>query len=78
MWYSHRGPAYRIGYAESADGLAWRRLDHLAGIAPSDAGWDSEMIEYACVFDCQGARFMLYNGNAFGRTGMGLAVLAGE
>lgn len=75
MWYSHRGESYRIGYAESADGLEWDRRDDLAGIDVSDSGWDSEMVEYACVFDHGGRRHMLYNGNGFGATGIGHAVL---
>lgn len=75
MWYAHRGDAYRIGYAESADGLSWERRDDLAGIDVSEHGWDSEMVEYACVFDHGGRRHMLYNGNGFGATGIGHAVL---
>jgi hypothetical protein len=76
MWYSHRGAAYRIGYAESVDGLKWRRMDSVVGIDASPTGWDSEMVEYACVFDHRDTRHMLYNGNGFGRTGIGHAVLA--
>jgi hypothetical protein len=76
MWYSHRGPTYRIGYAESADGLVWERKDDLVGIDVSENGWDSEMVEYACVLDAGGRRHMLYNGNAFGMTGIGHATLA--
>jgi hypothetical protein len=74
MWYSVRGPAYRIGYAESADGISWTRLDQEAGIDVSATGWDSEMIEYPVVFDYGPQQYMLYNGNDYGRTGMGLAV----
>jgi hypothetical protein len=73
MWYSYRGDAYRIGYAESPDGLVWTRLDDRAGILPASEGWDCEMIAYAHVFDCNGRRYMLYNGNGYGRTGFGLA-----
>jgi hypothetical protein len=75
MWYSYRGAAYRIGYAESEDGIHWHRLDEQVGITVSDAGWDSETVEYANVFDYDGQRFMLYNGNGYGKTGFGLAVL---
>jgi hypothetical protein len=78
MWYAYRGDRYRIGYAESADGLTWRRLDDQAGIGPSLEGWDSEMIEYPCVFDAGGRRHMLYNGNDYGRTGIGWAVLQAD
>ena len=73
MWFSHRGTAYRIGYAESGDGLHWQRDDERAGIDVSVSGWDSEMIEYPCVFDCCGNRYMLYNVNGYGLTGFGLA-----
>jgi hypothetical protein len=33
------------------------------------------MIEYACVFEDGGGSMMLYNGNGFGATGIGIAVL---
>jgi hypothetical protein len=74
MWYSHRGDRYRIGYAESDDGLTWTRRDEEVGIDVSPAGWDSEMIEYAHVFLHRGRLHMLYNGNDYGRSGVGLAV----
>ena len=75
MWYSHRGSSYRIGYAVSPDGLTWQREDEEVGIDVSPDGWDSEMIEYACIVDVGGRRHMLYNGNGFGETGIGHAVL---
>lgn len=75
MWFSHRGTSYRIGYAESSDGLQWERRDELAAIDVSATGFDSDMVEYACVFDHAGRRHMLYNGNGFGATGIGHAVL---
>lgn len=73
MWFAVRGDRYTIGYAESADGVTWQRRDETAGLMPSTHGWDSEMVEYPCVFDHRGARFLLYNGNDYGRTGVGLA-----
>lgn len=85
MWFSYRSildfrenPAhsYRIGYAESDDGLRWERRDSLAGLGPSKEGWDSEMAAYGCVYEHGGARHMLYNGNGFGRSGIGHAVAA--
>ncbi|HEY9868988.1 MAG TPA: hypothetical protein V6D08_07465 [Candidatus Obscuribacterales bacterium] len=75
MWYSYRGRSYRIGYAESPDGYVWERRDELSGIDVSDTGWDSEMICYPCVFDHNGERYMFYNGNGYGQSGFGLAVL---
>jgi predicted GH43/DUF377 family glycosyl hydrolase len=80
MWYSIRSHSrpYRIGYAESADGLTWRRRDDRAGIAASPSGWDSEMICYPAVIDVRGRRLMFYNGNSHGATGFGVAVLEQE
>lgn len=74
MWYSYRGDSYRIGYAESSNGRQWQRRDSAAGIDVSDDEWDSEMIEYPFVFDHSGRRYMLYNGNGYGRTGFGIAI----
>jgi hypothetical protein len=73
MWYSYRGNTYRIGYAESLDGISWRRRDDEAGIDVSADGWDAEMIEYPCIVDLGTRRLMLYNGDGYGRTGIGIA-----
>jgi hypothetical protein len=75
MWYSYRGDRYRIGYAESSDGVRWRRCDDRADIDVSPSGWDSEMQTYPAVFDLKGRRYMLYNGNGYGGRGLGMAVL---
>ena len=79
MWFSYRsgsGEKYRIGHAVSRTGKAWELALDDADIDVSLDGWDSEMIEYPFVFDHQGQRYMLYNGNGYGKTGFGLAVLA--
>lgn len=76
MWYAYRGTAYRIGYAESADGLTWKRRDQQVGIDVSPGEWDGDSIEYPCVFEHAGQRYMLYCGDGYGRTGFGIAVLA--
>lgn len=78
MWFSYRGGSgekYRIGYAVSKDGLAWTLALEDTGITVSVDGWDADMIEYPFVFDHKGQRYMLYNGNGYGKTGFGLAVL---
>lgn len=74
MWFSHKGASYRVGYATSNDGVHWERSDELSGIDVSPSGWDSTMIEYAFVFEHDGARYLMYNGNDYGRDGIGLAV----
>jgi hypothetical protein len=84
MWYSYRNyqdyrterqHSYRIGYAESADGVLWERLDEQAGIDVSADGWDSTMLAYPYVYQYKGQLRMLYNGNGFGQSGFGYAVL---
>lgn len=77
MWYSIRraGKGYRLGYAESEDGLSWERRDDLVGIDVSGEGWDSEMVGLACVQQTKHGTYLFYNGNNFGETGFGAAVL---
>jgi len=83
MWYARRGRrdyrtnrrnTYRIGYAESADGIEWERKDDQAGIDVSEDGWDSEMVAFGIPYESGGRRLMLYNGNGFGASGIGYAV----
>lgn len=82
MWYSYRNHidyrrtktnSYRIGYAESNDGIVWKRLDDKAGIELSNEGWDAFMLAYPEVVDVGTHRYMFYNGNGFGQTGFGYA-----
>lgn len=67
--------SYRLGYAESADGTTWTRKDSQVGIERSETGWDSEMMEYCHVYRDNDAVYLFYNGNGFGKTGIGYAVL---
>ena len=83
MWYSYRDlvdfrtnkkASYRIGYANSPDGHSWQRNDDL-GLKVSDNGWDSQMTAYPCVVEVKDKRYMFYNGNGFGESGIGYAEL---
>ena len=83
MIYSYRGmrgyrsdriQSYRLGYAESDDGLFWTRKDDEVGIERSASGWDSEMMEYCFIHQQPGGDYLFYNGNGFGKTGVGYAV----
>lgn len=83
MWFGKRGKydyrvnsdnSYRIGYAESDNGLEWMRKDSAAGIDISRTGWDSEMISYPNVVRVGEQLYMFYNGNKFGETGFGYAI----
>lgn len=83
MWYCFRdsadfrdGPgSYRIGYAESQSGIGFVRRDAEVGITVSESGWDSTMLCYPYVVSVDGRTLMFYNGNGFGQTGFGYAVL---
>ena len=79
MWFSYRGGVgtkYRIGHAVSVDKQTWHLALDDVDIDVSPTGWDSEMIEYPFVFDHKNQRYMLYNGNNYGNSGFGLAVLS--
>jgi hypothetical protein len=82
MYYSYRGidgyrkntaVAYRLGYAESTDGEAWIRRDDQMNIVPAQSGWNAVMNSYPCVYRHDGRRFLVFNGDGFGRTGFGYA-----
>lgn len=81
MWYCYRGSfdyrdgedSYKIGYAESFDGVNWDRMDEKVGIQLSEEGFDSKMMTYPSVIDVNGDKHMFYNGNSFGKEGIGLA-----
>ena len=77
MWYSVRSHSrgYRLGYAESRDGVQWERRDSEVGIDVSESGWDSEMIHCGWIQEAWGRTYLFYNGNDYGATGFGVAVL---
>ena len=56
MWYSFRitgdyrkdiNFSYRIGYAESEDGIKWIRKDDEVYLGISKKGWDYDLIAYS-------------------------------
>jgi hypothetical protein len=77
MFYSvrTRSKGYRLGYAESVDGLNWTRKDEVIGIDVSDSGWDSQMIAYSSLVKHKDKVYLFYNGNNLGESGFGYAEL---
>ena len=69
--------SYRIGYAYSENLQSWTRCDEKLNFTISKDGWDSQMQCYPNVFEMDNEIYMLYNGNAFGKYGFGLAKLEG-
>ena len=83
MWFSKRDIrnfrqdkqySYRAGYAESIDGIDWRRKDGVVGLDISDSGWDSQSIAYPYVINIKEKLTVFYNGNGFGKTGFGYGI----
>lgn len=77
MWFCYRKnkhTKYRIGYAFSHNYVDWIINNKVVGIDISRTGWDSEMICYPYVFKHDGEKYMLYNGNNYGKTGIGIAI----
>jgi len=80
MWFSAIGTrwgAYAICYAESDDGIRWRRGAHVGDdlqLTPAGDGWERRMVEYPAVVR-EGRRLRLfYCGNGYGASGIGTAV----
>jgi hypothetical protein len=77
MWYCYdRGKGYRIGYAESPQGISWQRRDDQSGmnVSSNKNQWDGQMVAYPHILQHNGQTYMLYNGNNFGQEGFGLAM----
>ena len=80
MWYSAIGTRwgyYSICYAESDDGIHWRRGsrdgDNLQ-LAPDGDGWERQMVEYPTIIAEGDHLRLFYCGNGYGRTGIGTAI----
>ena len=66
---------YRIYYAESQNGIRFIRTPMPIEIYPRrDGDFDSQMQSYPFVIIHKGDKFILYNGNNFGKEGIGLAI----
>lgn len=86
MYFSYRSAegyrtdparAYRLGYAESEDGIVFHRRDDAFALTGERGAWESTMNEYATLYRHAGVKYLVYNGNGFGREGMGYAVCRG-
>lgn len=81
MWYSYRKAenfrggenSYKMGYAESIDGIKWIRKDNEVGISLGENSWDDKMMCFGKVMKIDNKKYLFYNGNGFGFTGIGYA-----
>jgi hypothetical protein len=67
--------AYRLGYAESTDGVNWVRMDSKMGLDVSSCEFDSNAIMYSAVISVDSKTYCFYNGNNFGEQGFAVAEL---
>ncbi len=66
---------YRLGHAESNDLIDWNRDDSFLEDFRSGYSWDAEMQCYPHAAILGDRLYLFYNGNQFGRTGFGAAIL---
>jgi len=66
--------SYKLGFAYSLDSIKWTRNDDLLEISSHSSQWDQAMSCYPNINLVDGKVILLYNGNAFGKHGFGLAV----
>ena len=80
MWYSVRkdhdyrtnpDASYRIKCVTSTNLLDWEDINGFGLDIDLDSKWDNEMVAYPHVFKYNNELQMLYNGNTFGKTGIG-------
>jgi predicted GH43/DUF377 family glycosyl hydrolase len=76
MWYCAKDKGkYQITYAESEDGENWGRKNNTINFISKRTNWDNEQMCYPYVFTHDNKKYMLYNGNGYGKSGFGLAML---
>lgn len=72
LYFSCRGKAYRIGRSHGPSPISQLRNTNMS---ISISSWHSETQEYAFPVDLNGYRYLFFNGNGYGRTGLGYVVL---
>lgn len=85
MYFSHRKSidyrenenienSYKIGMSKSLDGFVWEENLKLDIIPYEKNEWDENMREYCHVFIHKNFKYMIYNGNHFGKYGFGYSI----
>lgn len=72
--YSTKKIPYRLTYAASGDGIHWRRDDSAFGLTYAKGDFDSTMSAYPAVVTVGGNTYLFYNGNEYGKMGIGYAI----
>ena len=72
----HLSKGYRLGYAESSDGMDWVRMDDKTGITISPKGaFDDDMVCFGERLEYKDKVYLFYSGNHYGMEGIGYAEL---
>jgi len=76
MAYSVRGnkTKYRIGFGNIKDDTS--EIKEIAAFRTSTSPWESEMVEYPYLIAHKDLIYMFYNGDGYGKSGIGLAKLS--
>lgn len=76
MWCSiNKSGKYKLCYAESQNGYNWNRKDKLIKWKGRKGSWESEEQSYPFLIQCRSKEFILYNGNAYGKSGFGICLV---
>ena len=75
MWFCYKGENYKIGYAESFNGIDWIRNDNVIKYKANNYNFDHIMQEYPFIIKKEKKLFLFYNGNNYGEDGICLATL---
>jgi hypothetical protein len=67
--------AYHLGVARSTNSQDWERIDDSLSLTISEHSFDSDAIMYSAPIHLNGTDLLFYNGNEFGREGIGVARL---
>ena len=83
MWYSIRNKldyrsnikhSYRIKKSISNDGIDWIKFNNIELDIDVNNNWENTMVCYPYILNKNNKLIMFYNGNGFGKTGIGLAI----
>lgn len=83
MWYSIRNKldyrkntenSYRIKKSTSKDGINWVKSNLIELDIDLNSNWDNIMVCYPYIIEEKNKLIMFYNGNEFGKTGIGYSI----
>jgi hypothetical protein len=72
--YSTKQIPYRLTSATSRDGIHWLRDDSELNLTYARKDFDSTMSAYPAVVSVRGNTYLFYNGNDYGKMGIGYAI----